>query len=109
MDMPCSFASQHAAHERAEAEAEALDAHEAAEVERKRINFAAALRTGDKLGDQMFPTLADLVADFTGFGPTTAVDKFMAAAARALYAKAQAGDAEAKADIDALETYFLGR
>lgn len=95
--------------ETANAEADALDAAEALAAEAKREALTNTLRGKRELGDRMFPTLADLVADFTGFGPTTAVDKFMAAAARALYAKAQAGDAEAKADIDALETYFLER
>ena len=107
MDMACSFFIQHAAHERAIDEADALDAADEAEAERKRINFTAYLRTGDKLGGPMFATLADLASDFTGYSPHA--DQFLTAACRALYVQAQAGDAEAQTAIANLEAYFLER
>jgi hypothetical protein len=90
-------------------EAEALDK---AEAYRQQIRVEAlrdALAGKCELGDRMFPTLVDLVRDFTGFGKESAVDHFLLAAARSLYVKAEAGDVEAQADIDALENYLLER
>ena len=90
-------------------EAEALDA---AEAHRQQIRAEAlrdALAGKSELGDRMFPTLVDLVRDFTGFGKEGVIDKFLLSAVRSLYAKAEAGDVEAKADIEALETYLLER
>jgi hypothetical protein len=90
-------------------EAEALDK---AEAYRQQISAEAlrdALAGKCELGDRMFPTLLDLLRDFAGFGKEGAVDHFLVAAARSLYAKAEAGDVEAQADIEAIETYLLER
>ena len=89
-------------------EAAALDAAQQHAAELKVAELRATLAGGRELKDPMFPTLGDLVNEFAGFGKTEVVARFMAAAARSLYAKAQAGDAEAQKDIDALEEFFLG-
>ncbi len=90
-------------------EAAALDAAEAYRQQIRAEALRDALAGKSELGDRMFPTLVDLVRDFTGFGKEGVVDKFLLSAVRSLYAKAEAGDVEAKADIDALETYLLER
>ncbi len=89
-------------------EAEALDKAEAYRQQIRAEALRDALAGKSELGDRMFPTLVDLVRDFAGFGKEGAVDHFLVAAARSLYAKAQAGDVEAQKDIDALEEFFLG-
>ena len=90
-------------------EAAALDAAEAYRQQIRAEALRDALAGKSELGDRMFPTLVDLVRDFTGFGSESAVDRFLLSAVRSLYAKAEAGDVEAKADIEALETYLLER
>ncbi len=90
-------------------EAEALDKAEAYRQQIRSEALRDALAGKSELGDRMFPTLLDLLRDFTGFGAEGAVDHFLVAAARSLYAKAEASDVEAQADIDALENYLLER
>lgn len=116
MNMACSFFTQHADHERAEAEAEAQSNHEAAEAERKRVNLHAALKHGtDELGEPVYITLLDLASDFAGDSGLAGVfaargraaDQFLTAACRAIYAQAQAGNKDAQQALDGLTDFFV--
>ena len=105
-----------AAHQRHEDEAAALDANEAAEAERKHVNFQAAIKHGGLLGDPMYVTLLDLVQDFAGYSGLTglfakkgaAADHFLETAVKAIAAQAEAGDQDAQTALENLENYFIG-
>lgn len=107
--------SMAAAHQRHEDEAAALDAHEAAEAERKRINLMAAIKHGGLLGDPMYVTLLDLVQDFAGDSGLTgqfakrgaAADHFLETAVKAIAAQAEAGDQDAQVALGNLENFFV--
>ena len=96
------------AHQAMEDEAAALDAANELAAAQKRMRLLASLDVGAKLGDAMHPELHDLVSEFIGFNKDRAiVERFMEAAARALFREAKQGNADAVALIDALELYLL--
>jgi hypothetical protein len=88
-------------------EAAALDAAEAHAKQIKAEDLRNTLAGRRELGDSMYPKLADLVSEFSGYGGEEKTARFHAAAAKALFEKAQAGDAEAAACIGDLEEFFL--